>query len=139
MHILAALIITACLGAADAVDSFGIPDWILPSILAVETSSYYNSDGTITYVDRRTGSAGELSCFQITRNAFDTVAHKGESFRRMATDTQYAELLASRYLWWIYEHTAGRNWDRAVMQYNCGPHINRAGRRYLAKCKALWK
>ncbi len=139
MRLAVLFLIVATMGATDAVDDFGLPEWIIPGILMVETRSHYNGDGSIAVGDRRTGRAGELGCAQITHTAFNTVAQRGETFGRLATDTDYCERIAARYLWWIYFHTASRNWEVAIEQYNCGPHVNRAGRRYLARIKLITK
>jgi hypothetical protein len=102
------------------------PAWAIPGILMVESSSFYRSDGSICYVDRKTGSAGELGCCQVTRAAFRCVAKRGESFRRLATDSAFAVEIATRYLRWIYEHRAGHDWLRAIGMYNAGFGTDRA-------------
>lgn len=112
---LIALLLLGVLHAAD-----DMPFWVLPGILATETHSYYRTDGSICYVDRRTGAAGELSCFQITPQAFREIARGGETFGRIATDTAFAEALARRYLQWIYDKKANGDWLRAVGMYNAG-------------------
>jgi len=114
------------LSAAD--DCFGIPDWILPGILSVETKSRYASDGSIIFVDRRRGRAGELGCAQITRRAFDAVAKPGESFSRLETDSAFCEALAARYLISLKKRYG--SWVNAIQAYNAGRPCP-AGRRYL--------
>jgi hypothetical protein len=57
MHI--CLILTFCLGVcyAENYDSFGLPDWILPGILMVGSSSNYLADGSIRVGSTKRGRA----------------------------------------------------------------------------------
>lgn len=119
---------------AESLDCFGIPDWILPSILAVESHSTYLTNGKISVGDIRRGAAGELGCFQITRGAFRQVAKRGEYFGRLATDTAFAEVVAARYL--HYLHKRHGSWVNAIQAYNAGRPCP-AGRRYLNKIYAV--
>jgi hypothetical protein len=98
-----------------------IPGWVLKGMLSVETSSYYDEDGNITYIDRRIGKAGERGPFQMTRIAFDEVSTLGEKFSDLGNNTKFAEEMAIRYLRWLYENHAGKSWKRAVAMYNTGP------------------
>lgn len=112
------LLLALTLGALHAADD--MPAWAIPGILAVESSSHYNPDGSISYVDRRVGAAGELGCCQITPTAFHVVALPGETFVRCSSDPIFCVAIAQRYLRWIYEHKAGRDWLRTVGMYNAG-------------------
>ena len=89
-----------------------VPQYILKGIAYVETKSYYRN-GTLVYVDRRTGRAGDTGPFEMTPVAFKTVRKVGESLSRCSIDAKLAEDLAVRYLLWLYEGPAGRSWDRA--------------------------
>lgn len=117
-------------------DCYGIPDWILPGILMVETSSRYGDDGGIMVGTTRRGAAGELGCFQINRAAFTMVARPGESFSRLASDTIFSEKIAVRYLLWLKKRHG--SWVNAIQSYNTGRPCP-AGRRYLNKIYAVTK
>lgn len=119
MRLIVLFLLALQLGATD-VDDYGIPNWILPGILAVETRSGYAPDGSIIYHDHRIGSSGELGCCQVTRAAFEAVKLPLQYFDRCATDSAFCEAIAARYLWWIYEHRAGHDWLRTVGMYNAG-------------------
>jgi len=129
MSIVSLLLLIGSLHAA-TLDEYGIPDWILPGILMVETRSTYLADGSISYSDRRRGSAGELGCFQITYAAFASVALAGERFVDIS-DPAKCERVAARYL--HYLHRRYGSWTAAVMAYNAGKPGTKAGRRYLNK------
>lgn len=88
-----------------------MPPWVITGILAVETRSYL-ADGQVVYVDQRTGAAGELSAFQITKAAFDLVRHRGERFSRLRVDQAKAMDVARRILWHDYRVTG--SWFDAV-------------------------
>jgi hypothetical protein len=96
-----------------------MPGWVLPGILYVETHSYYNDDGSIHYTNKKRGSHGERSSFQITYRAFKQVRQPGEQFWQIETDQVFAEEIATRYLFWLREHSV--SWRRAVEAYNAGP------------------
>lgn len=131
--IIIALLISARCSATDSV-----PVWVLSGIMAQETRSYYAIDGdTIVYVDKRVGQAGELSAFQIKRIAWQQVAGPGEQFSRLATDQAYAQLIAIKYLIWLYDHSAKRSWPHAIQYYNRGP--GRPSYRYYANVVAKAK
>lgn len=127
IHILPLLLIGAIHAANDC---FGIPDWILPGILYTETRSTYRSDGSIQYIDRRHGGAGERGCFQITPGAFSMVKRSGETFSQ-CDNPAFCEQIASRYL--VMLHLRHGSWVSAVMAYNAGRPGTKAGRRYLNK------
>lgn len=99
-----------------------MPAWVLPGILAVETRSHYRPDGSIDYVDRRVGAAGERGPFQMTRDAFDLVAKPGERFEELANDHDFAEALARRYLQLLWRTFSDRDWFVAAGRWNAGPH-----------------
>ena len=100
-------------------------------ILKVETNSTYAQDGSIRYVDRRRGKDGERGAFQMTKIAFDQVKQRGEQFWMIETDPLFAELMAKRYLLWLYNRTADKDWHTAIQQYNAGPRKHST--EYLAK------
>ncbi len=110
------------LAFAPAVPAVEMPAWVLPGILAVETRSSYGRSGDIHYVDRRVGAAGELGPFQMTRDAFDLVAQPGERFESLATDHDFAEVMARRYLLVLWRTFSDRNWFVAAGRWNAGPH-----------------
>lgn len=115
-----------------------VPTWVLAGIMAQETRSHYALDGdTIVYVDKRVGSAGELSAFQIKRIAWKQVAKPGESFESLRTDQAYAQLIAIKYLIWLYDHAARHSWPHAIQMYNAGPgrHSYRYYSNVVAKAK----
>lgn len=113
----------------------GMPSWVLPGILAVESRSRY-ADGEIVYVDRRVGAAGELGPFQITPAAFREVARPGEAFRRLRYSPALGEAIATRLLERHYAATG--SWVEAVIRYHVGAHGLRAEgwRYYLAVRRA---
>lgn len=122
----AALLIIACLAYAD------VPDWVLRGILWTETHSYYLDDGSIRYVDKRRGSAGERSAFQITKAAFNMVKRRGEQFWRVEVDQGFAEDIASRYLELLYRRHG--EWMKAVASYNAGSPTRR-GMQYAERVR----
>lgn len=117
-----------------------IPEWVLAGILATETRSYYTESGSIIYVDRKTGRAGETGPFQMTRAAWLQIREKTEKRSALKTDLVYAELCCMRYLAWLVEndqrknHTTDTRWDSVIQAYNAGPG-NRS-RHYLALVKS---
>lgn len=108
--------------AAPAVPAAEVPRWVLAGILHEESRSSYAAHGAITYVDRRVGKDGEHGPFQMTRDAFDLVAHTGESFDRLKTDTAFAEDLCRRYLRLLYTDFSDRDWFITAGRWNAGPH-----------------
>ncbi len=99
-----------------------VPRWVLAGILHEESRSSYAAHGAIHYVDRRIGEAGEHGPFQMTRDAFDLVARRGESFERLHTDTAFAEDLCRRYLRLLYADFSDRDWFTTAGRWNAGPH-----------------
>lgn len=126
-----AIILTIVVTVLHAVDT--PPQWVLDGILATESSSTYNEDGTINYVNRAVGPSGELGPFQSTFNAWLQVRKRGERFAKLAKSTAYAEVVAIRYLSWLNKHYGHGNWDRVVEMYNAGP--NNRSPDYLRKVK----
>lgn len=122
---LAALILLSTLCFAE-----DIPDWVMSSILRVETQSYYHN-GTIKYVDKRRGMHGERGPFQCTKAAFNTVRHSGEQFWMVETDTKFADTIARRYLRWLRSNYGREDWYRTLGMYNAGP--NRTSKEYIRK------
>ena len=106
-----------------------VPDWVLVGILKVETRSEYREDGTIKYVDKRRGAAGERGPFQMTKGAFNQIKKRGEQFWQIETDRVFAEECAKRYLVWLHTHFAKGDWMRTIEMYNAGPHG--VSKRYL--------
>lgn len=111
------ILLTATIYAQDEV-----PYWVLKGILKVETSSSYTEDGSIKYVDKRRGTHGERGPFQMTKIAFNQIKLPGEQFWQIETDRVFAEQCAMRYLCWLYDNTANKNWKRTIQQYNAGPY-----------------
>lgn len=109
------------LTTSNAQEKVDIPSWVLAGILRVETGSYYKPDGTIRYVNKARGRAGERGCFQIRRIAFDQVKHKGEQFWMIEQDTVFCEEVAWRYLSWLYLNSAKKSWLRSIEKFNAGP------------------
>jgi hypothetical protein len=131
---------TTFFGAVEAVEAEAVPVWVLAGILGVESSSFYNADGSITYVNQRRGRDGELGPWQCTRDAFDDVKKPGDDFRRLARDPVYAEGIAIRRLLWLQKEL-GPGWDRIIRAYNKGVGGARKGRghSYLTDVKAWAK
>lgn len=96
----------------------------------VETKSYYDSNGKIKYVDMRRGKSGEYGPFQMTRVAWRQIHKRGEPFWALETNTTYAEILAKRYLVWLYTNYSN-NWNDVIQMYNAGP--NNTNYAYLQK------
>lgn len=115
MRLLALLILCLTVAASEP------PQWMIDGILMVETKSYHREDGTIRYVDKTRGLAGEYGPYQMTRAAFAQVKRRGEQFWMLETDTQFAERLAIRYMKWIDKHYSHGDWHRAIEMYNAGP------------------
>jgi len=116
-----------------------IPNWILIGMLKHETSSYYSESGSIVYVNKRVGKAGERGPFQMKHICFETIAEQGEIFKKLQTNTQYAEGLTVRYLLYLYDGPAHQNWKTAISMYNTGPtgykKYREAGREYYENIK----
>lgn len=111
-----------------------VPQWVLDGILYTETKSYFNKDGTITYVDKRRGLHGERGAFQCTLAAFNDVKHSGEYFFQVELSPTFAKEITLRYLLWIDKNYSHGNWDLAVRRYNAGKHHStQAARDYLSK------
>jgi len=115
-----------------------MPKWVLHGILYMETRSYYEQDGTLTYVDQRRGRSGERGPFQMTRIAFRQVAKAGEVFADLETDKTFAKEVAIRYLNWLHTNYPG-SWEKTVAMWNTGPtgyrSNKRRGDRYAEKAK----
>lgn len=126
----------ACLAitALQAEDRDLMPAWILPGILAVETSSRYE-DGAIVWVNHMIGSHGERGAFQITERAFQDVRQPGETFGRLGRSPAFGEVIAIRILTMHYRATG--SWERAVVRYHLGANgarfanLHAEGQRYL--------
>jgi hypothetical protein len=116
-----------------------IPEWILIGILMRETRSYYDTDGNIVFIDRAIGSSGERGPFQLTPIAFKQIKKKGETHKRVMWDMVYAQDLTERYLMWLYNGPAKKNWDIAIRMYNGGPsrYRLRATLKYLKDVKRV--
>lgn len=116
-----------------------VPGWILKGILKHETNSYYSNAGNIVYVDKRVGQAGERGPFQMKHICFKTISSQGETFKKLQTNTQYAEELTIRYLLYLYDGPAHENWKKAISMYNTGPsgyrRYRQAGREYYDNIK----
>ena len=98
-----------------------MPEWVLPGILKKETKSSYSKNGSIIYRDRRVGLAGEIGPFQMKEMTFNHIKKNGEKFSRLTKDMEFAEELATRYLIYLYNGPAKKNWKVAVSMYNIGP------------------
>ncbi len=119
---LAALVMLCAPLAAASAATIDVPDWVMAGILAVETSSRYDTRGAIVYVDQRIGAAGERGPFQMTRDAFDLIKRAGEDFESLSTDPVLAEACCRRYLRLLFRDFAGRDWFTAAGRWNAGPH-----------------
>jgi len=115
------MLLVALSSLITAQERIDIPEWVLAGILRVESGSYYKPDGSIRYVNKTRGRAGERGCFQITPIAFKQVAHKGEQFWMVEQDTVFCEEIAWRYLTWLYQNSAKGSWLLAIQKYNAGP------------------
>ena len=125
-YALIALLFCSLCQAQERID---IPHWVLAGILRVETGSFYREDGSIRYVNKDRGRAGERGCFQIQKVAFNQVRHKGEQFWEIEQDTAFCEEIAWRYLTWLYQNSAKGSWKLAIEKYNAGPRGR--NKRYL--------
>jgi hypothetical protein len=124
-----------------------IPLWVRVGQLMKESSSYYNDDGTIKYVNRTRGGnnhrAGAIGPFQVLRCAWDDMKKehseelRGRQYSEMQRDTKLNEEVAAMYLLYIYNKTGNKNWNTTIMKYNCGPwgDIDRDAREYLRLVK----
>lgn len=99
-----------------------IPSWILVGMLMQESSSYYDDNGKIVYVDRKRRSARQArGPFQMLRIAFKEISKPGESYTKLNKNIEYAEELMVRYLLHLYNGPAQQSWKRAIGMYNQGP------------------
>lgn len=131
---LLAVLLTAGLLTATERHFEGIPDWVLPGIVAVESSSYWRGD-LLIYVNRKRGRHGERGPTQLTRAAFETVARPGEKFERLSTDMDFAVEITVRYLRWLRAQSS--SWDQAVAKYNGGLRATTNGSEYLEAVREL--
>jgi hypothetical protein len=116
-----------------------IPEWILRGILATESRSYYDDNFNIVYVDKRIGTSGERGPFQLTPIAFKQIRKKGEIHSKVMKDMTYAQDLTERYLLYLYNGPARKDWEITIRMYNGGPsnYKIRATQRYLTSVKKL--
>lgn len=124
-----------------------VPLWIRCGQLMKESSSYYNADGSIKYVNKTRGGnnsrRGAIGPFQVLRIAFDHMKKihptslKSRHYTEMLTDTKLNEEVACMYLLYIYNGRANKNWNTTVMMYNAGPWgaLDSDARSYLKKVK----
>lgn len=133
---LVALLLLAGMLSATERQFEGIPDWVLPGIVAVESSSYWRGP-TLVYVNRKRGRHGERGPTQLTRAAFDTVARPGEKFERLSTDMDFAVEITVRYLRWLKSLRPTSGWDTVVAKYNGGLRATANGSEYLEAVREL--
>jgi hypothetical protein len=98
-----------------------VPKWVFRGILMRESKSYYDENNKIVYVDRGIGAHGELGPFQLTPIAFEQVKQKNEKHRKVMWNMEYAQELTERYLLWLYNGPANKNWNTTIRMYNGGP------------------
>lgn len=98
-----------------------VPQWVLEGIIGRETKSYYSKNGNIVWVDRRRGKAGERGPFQMTPIAFRQVEKNFRKFSKLEKDLVYSETMAIKYLLYLYNEHANRDWETAIGMYNTGP------------------
>lgn len=120
-----------------------IPLWIRRGQLMRESSSYYLSDGSIKYVNKKRGGnnhrKGATGPFQVLRIAWnhmrkiDPKFFKGRHYDEMQTDTKLNEEVACMYLLYIFNGRGRKNWNTTIMLYNAGPWgiIDQDAREYL--------
>jgi hypothetical protein len=128
-----------------------IPMWIRKGQLMKESSSFYNADGTIKYVNKSRGGnnhrRGAIGPFQVLRIAWDHMRKenpaffKGKQYSDMQRDLKLNEDVAAMYLLYIYNGRGNKNWNTTVMMYNAGPWgtIDTDAREYLRKVKEYGK
>lgn len=97
----------------------GIPGWVMRGILYRETRSRYRADGSIVYVDKARGAAGEVGCFQ----ALPEIVRAFSPYTpdEVHRSPRKSEEVAAAYLRHLYEGAAKRSWRVAVMRYHVGP------------------
>lgn len=103
-----------CIGLC-ASEPIDVPPWILSSIAMIETRSIYRADGSINYVDRRIGKAGERGPFQIRTIALKDV-HLVSMRADVQSDPMAAEFATICYLRLCYKRTG--TWWAAVGLYH---------------------
>ena len=129
-----------------------VPHWIRKGQLMRESSSYYNADGTIKYVNKNRGGnnntrKGAIGPFQVLRCAFDHMKKehpdvlRGRKYEEMQKNLKLNEEVACMYLSYIYNGRGNQNWDTTIMLYNVGPWgtIDRDSRDYLKAVKKFGK
>lgn len=86
-----------------------VPRPLLNALLTVETGSFLRADGSIYYLNRADGAAGETGPFQISR-----VVCRQHHFNRerMRTDTAYGMRCAVTHLEWLHDQLG--TWDLAA-------------------------
>lgn len=95
-----------------------VPAWVLKGMLSVETSSSYNADGSIRYVDRKQGAAGERGPFQVLPSTFKQYARPGERIEQLESDTAFADRFARRILSALFARH--KSWVIALSVYHRG-------------------
>ena len=95
-----------------------VPAWVLRGMLSVESSSSYRPDGSILYVNRKRGAAGERGPFQVLPSTFRLYAKPGETLDRLETDPAFAEAFTRRILTSLYAQH--RSWVLVLSVYHRG-------------------
>jgi len=135
MRLLLALLFSVLVSAAD------IPAWLPAGLLQVETGSTYKVSGLINYVDRSGDDDLDIGPFQMTEEAFRRVSRPGEDWRRLKTDTRYADAKARAYMVSLYENEARGDWAKVAAMWNVGPNGLRRtpakGRRYAERVENI--
>ena len=98
-----------------AASSEEMPAWVLPGLIARETSSYVQQDGRIRYVVQSRGSAGEVG---ITQALPATLRQHGASPSLFEQDVSYAMRVTAQILA-HYRAKAG-SWESAVAAWRKG-------------------
>ncbi len=112
---------------SNAAEGDGVPLWLLHGILAKETRSYFRA-GTLVYIDRRDGAAGEAGPYQMTPAAFADVRRRGETFARLRTDGAFATRCALRFLEQLRKRygygVSDRDWLQVAGRWNAGDELS---------------
>lgn len=104
-----------CCGRAHAADPSDVPRWLLRGIAAIETSSVIRQDGSIRYVNKARGSAGEVGVFQALPS---TLRQFGFSPSLVEQDAPEAERAARHIL--AHYFTITGDWEGAARAWRKG-------------------
>jgi soluble lytic murein transglycosylase-like protein len=130
--VLAVLLTVAALIFSGKASGADCPDWALRGIMAAETSSHFRADGSINYVNRNRGRAGEVG---ITQAMPATLRLHGFSPSFFEQDRAYA-IRATRVILGRYFDRTGSWLDAVAMWHRPNDFRSPKAQRYVERVLA---